>query len=423
MVLTGCDTLKSAFNKVLNKEEPVEEEAEEEEEVLVDSWNSYTVMIYMCGSDLESGYNGYSTNPNNAGLATSDLQEILKVTGQPDNVNIIIETGGAKAWKSTYGIKSDKLGRWHVKNNQLVNDSQLTYASMGLTSTFQSFLEWGLTEYPADKTGVIMWNHGGGMYGVCYDEKKDDDSLLNNEIANAVKGALKNCGKEGQKLEWIGYDACLMQVQDIAEMNSQYFNYMIASEESEAGYGWDYDNWVDDLYAKKGTTEILTAIVDSFIADNGGANKSGDQTLSFLKLSKMKAYKKAWEEMAAELQSKLTSSNKSTFNKAIKSYVKHYADSDYTYFCVFDAWDFVDKLENNSNFSSFKIDGKYTTAVKNAHSELVVYNLAQKGAGVSKGLCMYWCNNSQYSSMAVYTDAHTNFSSWQKINQTFGTHA
>ena len=50
----------------------------------------WTIMIYMCGADLES------VN----GLASSDIDEILKVSGQPDDVNIIIETGGASSWQS-----------------------------------------------------------------------------------------------------------------------------------------------------------------------------------------------------------------------------------------------------------------------------------------------------------------------------------
>ena len=375
--------------------------------------DDHTVLIYICGADLESENS----------LATGDIQEMLKVSGQPDDVNIVIETGGASSWASTYGISSTKLERWHVENKSLVKDASLTYASMGLTSTLQSFLEYGLNNYPAERTGLVLWNHGGGMHGVCYDEKKSDDSLLDNEVKSAVSGALSNCGMSGQKLEWIGYDACLMAVQDIAEMNSSYFNYMIASEESEAGYGWDYDNWIDDLYAKKTTPVILKAICDSFISDNGGVNSSsGDQTLSYLDLSKAAAYKTAWENMAAQLQSKLTSSNKSTFNNAIINNVKHFADSDYDYFCLFDAKDFINKLASASAFSSFRIDSSYTTAVLNAHAQLVAYSTAQKGAGNAYGLCMYWCNNSTYSDMSVYTTSHTNFTTWRSINNTYGTH-
>ncbi len=383
--------------------------------VVEQSKDDHTVLVYICGADLESENQ----------LATGDIQEMLKVSGQPDDVNIVLETGGANSWASTYGISSTYLERYHIEDKSLVRDDQLKYASMGLSSTLQSFIEYGLNNYPAERTGLILWNHGGGMRGVCYDEKKNDDVLKNSEVRTAVSGALSNCGMSGQKLEWIGYDACLMAVQDIAETNSHYFNYMIASEESEAGYGWDYDTWFDDLYSKKSTTTILKAIVDGFIADNGGSSStSGDQTLSYLNLSYAAAYKTAWENMAAQLNSVVTTSNKSSFNSAITSNVKHYADSDYDYFCTFDAWDFVDKLQNNSAFSSFRIDLSYITAVKNAHANLVAYNLAQKGAGVSKGLCMYWPNSSQYSDVSTYyTTSETNFTTWRSFCVNKGTHA
>ena len=383
--------------------------------VVKESVADQTVLIYLCGADLES----------KNGLATGDIQEILKVSGQPKDVNIVIETGGASSWKSTYGISSTYLQRHHVENKQLITDSDLTYASMGLTSTLRSFIEYGLNNYPANRTGLILWNHGGGMRGVCYDEKKNDDSLTTDEVKNAVSGALSNCGKSGQKLEWIGYDACLMAVQDIAEMNSPYFNYMIASEESEAGYGWDYDNWVDDLYAKKSTTVILKAIVDSFITDNGGASSSsGDQTLSYMNLSYADEYLAAWEAMATQLNNVVTSSNKSSFNSAITSNVKHYADSDYDYFCTFDAKDFVEKLASNSSFSSFRINSSYTDAVLAQFSNFVAYSVAQKGAGKSYGLCMYWPNSSQYSDVSnYYKTSMTNFSNWRTFCVNKGTHA
>lgn len=367
---------------------------------------AWTIMIYICGADLES---------QNA-LATSDLKEILSVSNQPSDVNIIIQTGGAKKWSSTYGISASYLSRYHVSNKKLVLDNKLTKANMGLSSTFQSFLEWGLTEYPAEKTGVVMWNHGGAMQGVCYDENYSSDSLLNSEVKSALTNAFSKTSQT-KKLEFIGYDACLMSVQDVAEFNSQFFNYMIASEESESGYGWDYDTWVDDLYAKKSTTTILKAIVDGFIADNGGVSSSyNNQTLAYLNLAYMSAYKNAWENMAAALANKLTSSNKSSFNTLVKS-VKHYADSDYTYFGVFDALDFVNKLSANSTFNP---GSTYTNAVKTAFNNLVAYSSCGKGAGNSNGLCMFWSVASTCYKSSYYTSSQTNFTNWRSLVSSFG---
>ncbi len=48
--------------------------------------DTVTVMVYMCGTDLESKY----------GMGTSDLGEMVKATIS-DKVNVIVETGGCRA--------------------------------------------------------------------------------------------------------------------------------------------------------------------------------------------------------------------------------------------------------------------------------------------------------------------------------------
>ena len=382
--------------------------------------DAWTIMIYMCGADLES----------ESGLATSDIKEILSVKNQPDNVNILIETGGAKSWSlsSSYidgatKIDSSKLSRWHVENKKIVLDQTLsTYTSMGSSSTLQSFLEWGITEYPAQKTGVIFWNHGGAMYGCCYDEKKNDDSLTNSEMKTAFSKALANTGSS--KLEFVGYDTCLTQVQDIAEFNSNYFNYMIASEEAEAGEGWDYDTWVDDLYANKTTETILKAIVDGFITDNGGASSTrSDQTLSFLDLSKMSAYKTAFESFASALKTKLSNGSvtKSTFAKWMDSNVKAFcvdSDEDEAYYCLFDVKDMLNKLSSNSSYNP---GSTYISNLQTAFTNLVKYSVAQKGAGNAYGLGCIYCQSSSYSSYikSAYTSTETNFSNWLSFCKTY----
>ena len=45
-------------------------------------------------------------------------------------------------------------------------------SSMGEAETLADFLEWGVQTYPADKMGLILWNHGSGsINGVCFDEQ------------------------------------------------------------------------------------------------------------------------------------------------------------------------------------------------------------------------------------------------------------
>lgn len=376
--------------------------------VVEEQIDDYTIMIYMCGADLES----------DNGLATGDLAEIFNVTGQPDGVNIIVETGGASKWKN-YGISSNYLTRYHVANRALVQDTTLTKASMGLTSTFQSFLEWGMTEYPAQRTGVIMWNHGGALDGCCFDQNYSNDPLTNSEANSAYAGAFNSVGRT-DPLEWIGYDCCLMAEQDIAEFNSHYFNYMVASEETEGGYGWDYDGgWLKNLYNDPSgitTSSLLTQIVDTFIAEN-----SEESTLSALDLTKMSTYKTAWENLAAQLKSTVNSSTKwSTFATMVNQCTKYGYDSSvssyndgYSY-DIFDVQNFITRGE-----SSYSALSSYWTSLQSAFDDLVIHNATTSDYSSSYGLT-FFCPISGYNETSYYSTSVTNFTTWRSFVQSYG---
>ena len=78
---------------------------------------SWAVYWYLCGSDLES----------QNGCATADLSEMLEVQ-LPENVNVVIETGGANAWQNEE-IDPSKLQRW------LYNSQGLQLLEEGTMST------------------------------------------------------------------------------------------------------------------------------------------------------------------------------------------------------------------------------------------------------------------------------------------------
>ena len=398
------------------------------------SLDAWTVLVYMCGSTLESGYANTSTQGisyDKCGLAVCDIKEILSVANKPDDVNIVFETGGSKTWttnangqySNNYTISNSFIQRHHVENGKIVLDDgqdKLTNTKMGYSTTLQSFIEYGLKYYPAEKTALILWNHGGGMQGVCFPDagnnQCDPDGLEAKEVAEATKKALQNCNMSGQKLEWIGYDACLMNVQDIAEFNSPYYNYMVASQELEDGEGWDYDTWIDDLYQGKDTETVLKAIVDGFITANGGtSSRSNDQTLAYLNLAYASEYKDAWENMAVRLKTLINDDNKGDFNDLVTS-AQYYAGSEYASYGLFDALDFVKKLAA----SSFNPGSSYISAVTTAHSKLIGHSSCGKGAGNSNGISMYWSVDSSCKSANPYTaGTDTHFSNWAYLSNNF----
>lgn len=461
MLLTGCTTIGNNGNNT-------ESISSSEQTAEGESW---TILIYMCGSDLESGaeYDDYGnfqgTNTAKAGFASQDIAEILKVNDQPSNVNIVIETGGARAWANKK-ISANKLGRWHVENKDIVKDEEITYKSMGDSKTLSDFLTWGLEKYPADKTGVILWNHGGAMQGVCQDETTtgDFDMLTNSEVKTALQTTFTASGlSSDDRLEFIGYDACLMQVQDVAEFNSHYFNYMVGSEESEAGDGWEYNTWVSDLYAKKSTEQILGKIADRFVKayDSLYPGYANDQTQSVLDLRKMASYKEAWEDLAKSIGSSISSYGKSNFHTFLKTKVKYFSSATYTYaelqelaqeysdyygetitvnelikyfemekidglywdfstanrFAVFDVKDFLNKIIANDSFSAVK--SKAQTALA-ALDELVIKNVVGDEAGESYGLSFFFPVSSSAGKSTYYKTSETNFTSWRSVVNNYG---
>ena len=135
---------------------------------------SWAIYWYLCGSDLET----------NGGFATTDLMEMMQVK-LPENVNVVIQTGGAKTWQNEY-VDSSKTQRWLYNSEgfKLIDEQPL--ANMGEAQTLYDFLYFANTNYPADKVAVTFWNHGGGsVSGAAFDELHELDSLDLGEMYQA----------------------------------------------------------------------------------------------------------------------------------------------------------------------------------------------------------------------------------------------
>ena len=359
-------------------------------EVIEQAGDEWTIMLYLCGSNLESDY----------GAASEDIAEVLAVNGQPDDVNILFETGGSTYWHNSQ-VDKNKLCRFHADNKQLVLDEKVTKANMGAASTLSSYINWGMENYPAEKYGVILWNHGGALDGVCFDDNFSGDGLTASEVVTAMNTVYAKNGDS--KLEFIGYDACLMGCQDIAEFNAPYFNYMVSSEETENGDGWDYEGWIDDVYAHKSTEAILKACCTSFVNQYG--TYDNDQTLSLLDLSKMDNYFTKFEAFAAAIKT-TAKNNLSSFKNLLTSAKCFYGVSSYG---LIDAYDALTKIKANSTYA------QYATVIQeamDAFNELVIHSSKGNSAGKAYGLALhacvgYWGND--------YPQSETHFNTWRSI--------
>ena len=248
------------------------------------SGDSWVIYWYLCGSDLES----------NAAAATTDLQEMLQVT-LPENVKVVIQTGGAKKWQNDQ-VKADRLQRYEYSGNTLELKDEADQASMGDPATLKDFLKYGEENYQADHKMLLFWNHGGGsVSGVSFDENYDADSLTLDELSQAMKEVYG----DKKALEVVGFDTCLMATLDTANVFQKYARYMVASEETEPGNGWLYSGWLGSL-AKDPSMDgakLGKAICDSFVKGCKEVGTDKEITLSVTDLSKTVAITSAVRNM------------------------------------------------------------------------------------------------------------------------------
>ena len=394
----------------------------------------YTIMYYMCGSDLEYEKNSHSQ----PAYFTKDIQEILSVDDLPESVNILIETGGAEGWNmpSSYlegatSISSSKLQRWKVNSStgKLKLIDTLSYNEMAKTSSFEEFLDWGLTNYKAKQMGIVISGHGGGIAGCAYDENYKyrygndyyPNTLQTFEVAEAADNALWETDLE--KFTWIGYDCCVMQCSDVASINSEYFDYMVASQELENATGWDHDKYLDALKINSNITpqEFLPKICDAFVADNHSNYESDAclQALSVLNLNKYDKLISSFNAFSKELG--VTSVSYSKAKTAMKLSYNYMGDQ------MFGLCDFVSFMNVFNASYSYDI-----SAVVSAIQEVVIYNkycskYSTKPCGLNAFLPEYLSSDRSYALQVGREDytgeRATKFSTWQEMclaNGNFG---
>ena len=230
-----------------------------------------TLMVYMCGTDLESQH----------GMASSDLGEMAKASFG-DNLRIIVYTGGCKRWQTT-GISNTKNQIYQVESGKgikkLLDDDAKVMTD---PATLSTFIKWGAKNFPADRYELIFWDHGGGsISGYGYDEKNASKGSMN------LAGINKALKAGGVQFDFIGFDACLMATAETALMLNNHADYMIASEETEPGIGWYYTNWVSQ-FGKNTSTSTLDlgkTIVDDFVAKCNQQCAGQKTTLSVIDLA------------------------------------------------------------------------------------------------------------------------------------------
>ncbi|MBR2811980.1 MAG: hypothetical protein IKD69_11420 [Solobacterium sp.] len=335
--------------------------------------DTWTIFVYLCGSDLESG--------RGSGYASYDLEEMFRASVN-DSVRWVIQTGGASRWK-VQNIDASGNNRFVIEDGRISNVGKGNQLNMGASKTLSSFLQWGVERFPAEHMGVILWNHGGGsIAGVCFDETADSDSLLLRELDAAFLNASLNMT---DKFEFIGMDACLMGTVEAANILASYGRYMYASLESESANGWDYyaiGSYLAEHPEADGKA-LGTVVCDSFYEANKKDNTNRDATISVVDLEKIDEVLSSFNSFAKDIYT--ASQNLDSLSQISKNIAKvecFGSNSDYTgYTNMVDLGDLVERCADYSSHSD---------EVLNALDEVVIYMINGKDHEDASGLSIFY---------------------------------
>lgn len=261
----------------------------------------WTVMVYMAADN------------NLSSFSAPDIREMMK-SGSDENFNIIImwdndpsqESGAAK--HGYYYV--DKSGAVLLKDTGEVNT--------GKVNTAKNFIEFTVKNFPSAHYMWIYWNHGGAVdrskiisKGVAWDDTDNGDHLTETE-QKEIMAYFKS--KAGQKIDIVGFDACLMATAEIVYQYRDFSDYLVASEETIPGNGWDY-TFLSKIKSTPSITPLTLAknILTYYKKCYSKTSDGPGSTLSVIDLSYAQSLTSAIDDFAVEAMK--NSSIKSQFVK------------------------------------------------------------------------------------------------------------
>lgn len=201
-----------------------------------------------------------------------DVNE-MELVGSNSQMNIVVQMD-----RYAGGFTGDgdwtEARRYYITQdtdlNTLVSPvvQSLGEVDMGDPQTLADFVTWAVQTYPAKKYALVMSDHGGGWTGGFSDMSTSSDNLTMPEIEGALQQIKQNTGVD--KLELLGFDACLMAQIEIFGALYPYSNFMVASEEVIPSYGWSYAAWLGQL-AQNPTMDgrgLSQAIVSTYVIND-----------------------------------------------------------------------------------------------------------------------------------------------------------
>ncbi|RCK81326.1 MAG: Clostripain [Candidatus Ozemobacter sibiricus] len=314
-----------------------------------------------------------------------DVNE-MEAVGSTDDVAILVEADrigkysqhSEWQWEGTKRFYIQKDSNPKMVSSPVLQDvGEIDSAS---PEALLDFVRWCKQIAPAERYALILWNHGTGwkeispdvyasmdeapvlspeltaaMHSISYNISYDNSSNTSMDIPSLQTTLAKVADILGQPIDLLGFDACLMQMLEVAYAAAPVARFQVGSTDLEPDRGWPYDTILRALAAQPTMDgrKLGELIVSSYKASyQSGSQGNVAVTLSLLDLSKVKEFTQTLGRLTAAMKSGIAEID--TFEQARDETLK------YVYKDYLDLGHFLKLLSSRSNNPDVKKEAAAT---------------------------------------------------------------
>lgn len=258
-----------------------------------------------------------------------DLSEMRNASG---SVSVVVVYDGVEIGDGVLVL--DENGNWQAVVGMVGIDF-----NSGSYTNLEAWLEMILNQFDADRYALVIWDHGSAWIGDSYyisTKAVGFDETRGTAIAVAdLRKALENV-LSGDKLDILGFDACLMGSLEVVYELRNTADYIVASSFNEPAEGWDY-SFLGEIAPDSTPLDVARMIVDSYREYYSSDTYQNELSLAVYDTSQVEEFVSALNLFTEDLKADLNKVNQ-IYGEVVKSYV-----DDYNQTVLVDLGDFIDK--------------------------------------------------------------------------------
>jgi len=351
----------------------------------------WTVMVHFAvDNDLEYGWE------ETLGIIGTQLEvlEELKRNDVNNNLNILVLLDASINTADGY-VSPYKDGYYWLRGGSIHDDLIVDTGEInsGDVNQEKNFLQWAVTNYPANKYYFSIHNHGGGFddpsitgvymssrlsgdnRGIGYDESHGYDRLTHYELGEATAYFKSIAGKS---IDVMYFDACLMGGIELAYQLKDNVDYMVFSEELYPIALWKYDglsvlNENPGISARDLGIHICDSAYNYFMTGNIPEPLVNSAILALVDSSKVQALYNELDDYAlAAINDINTNNNAFVYNDAAYDTDTMWFNNDHGFYYK-DIGNYLDQIMLRSGISQ-EVKNR-ASDVENALSQCVIHKI------------------------------------------------